>query len=267
MAVVRKRLGIRSVGHAGTLDPFATGLLVVLVGRATRLARFIEGTEKSYDAELRLGVATDTDDGTGVVTREVTPSHWPTREQITAAAATLLGRQWQVPPAYSAKHVGGTRSYALARAGRAIELAAVEVTVHALDVVEWTPPDLQIRARVGRGTYIRALARDLGERLAIPAHCVELRRTAIGPFSVTEAIAPDTVSTASLVPPAAMLHHLPAEVVSEESVREIGFGRSVAQQSVSEGIGALIGADGRLVAVAEGRDGAWHPVVVLEPAA
>jgi len=267
VAVVRKRLGIRSVGHAGTLDPFATGLLVVLVGRATRLARFIEGTEKCYDAVVRLGVATDTDDATGTVIREVTPAEWPTSEQVVSAAGALVGRQLQVPPAYSAKHVDGTRSYALARAGRAVELAPVEVMVHALEVAEWTPPTLLIHARVGRGTYIRSLARDLGERLALPAHCAELRRTSIGPFGVEEAIAPDAVTPAALVPPAAMLQHLWSEVVGEDAVLEIGFGRAVLQQVAHEGTGALIAGDGRLVAVADGRDGAWHPVVVLEPAA
>jgi len=267
VAVVRKRLGTRSVGHAGTLDPFATGLLVVLVGRATRLARFIEGAEKCYDATVRLGVATETDDATGTVTREVTPAAWPTLEQVTSAASALTGRQLQVPPAYSAKHVDGTRSYALARAGRAVELAPVEVIVHALDVAGWIPPDLTLRARVGRGTYIRSLARDLGERLALPAHCAELRRTSIGPFRVQDAIAPDLVSAASLVPPAAMLQHLWSEVVGADAVREIGFGRAVTQQVPHDGTGALIAGDGRLVAVAEGRDGAWHPVVVLEPAA
>jgi tRNA pseudouridine55 synthase len=255
------------VGHAGTLDPFATGLLVVLVGRATRLARFIEGTEKCYDAVVRLGSSTDTDDATGTTTRQVTPREWPTRAQVVGAAETLTGRQWQVPPAYSAKHIGGTRSYALARAGRAVELAPVEVMVHALDVREWTPPDLTLQARVGRGTYIRALARDLGERLEMPAHCVALRRTAIGPFRVADAIAPDDVSAASLLSPATMLQHLPFEVVDEDAVREIGFGRTVVQQLASDRVGALMGADRRLIAVAEGRGGVWYPVVVLEPAA
>jgi tRNA pseudouridine55 synthase len=242
-------------------------LLVVLVGRATRLARFIEGTEKCYDAVVRLGMSTDTDDATGTVIREVTPAEWPTSAQVAEAAKALVGRQLQVPPAYSAKHVAGTRSYALARSGRAVELAPVEVMVHALDVMGWTPPTLAMHARVGRGTYIRSLARDLGERLALPAHCAELRRTSIGPFGVQEALAPDAVTAAALVPPAAMLRHLWSEVVGEDTVHELGFGRAVVQQVAHEGTGALIAGDGRLVAVAEGRDGEWHPVVVLEPAA
>ncbi len=266
MAVVRKRLGTRSVGHAGTLDPFATGLLVVLVGRATRLARFIEGAQKHYDAVVRLGASTDTDDATGTVIQQLTPSEWPSRSQLDAAAGSFLGQQWQVPPAYSAKHVGGTRSYALARAGRAVELAPVEVMVHALDVVDWSPPDLALRVRVGRGTYIRALARDFGGRVAMPAHCAALRRTAIGPFQVREAIAPELVSSEALLSPALMLQHLPAEVIDPVAVREIGFGRTVVQQTAVQGTGALIAEDGHLVAVAEGRDGVWQPIVVLEPA-
>lgn len=267
MAVVRKRLGTRSVGHAGTLDPFATGLLVVLVGRATRLARFIEGTEKRYEATVRFGSATDTDDATGTVTRHATPSEWPSRTGLEAAAAALVGPQLQVPPVYSAKHVDGTRSYALARAGKAVVLAPVEVMVHALELGEWLPPDLSITCRVGRGTYIRALARDLGTAIGIPAHCAALRRTGIGPFDVTAAVGPEAISAEALMSPAAMLRHLPNEVVDGAGARELGFGRAIGQQVTREGVGALIAEDGRLLAVAEGREGTWYPVVVLEPAA
>ncbi|MEP6590528.1 MAG: tRNA pseudouridine(55) synthase TruB [Gemmatimonadota bacterium] len=265
VAVVRRALGTRSVGHAGTLDPFATGLLVVLVGRATRLARFIEGAAKQYDATIRLGTATDTEDATGTVTRELTPEVWPDEATIAGALGGLVGTQWQVPPAYSAKHVDGTRSYALARAGRAVELPPVEVTVHALELLEWSPPDATVSARVGRGTYLRAIARDLGERLSLPAHCAGLRRTAIGPFRVDDAIAPGAVSAASVLSPAAMVCHLTRDVVSVDAARELGFGRSVPQSAAADGTGALLAEDGRLLAVAEGREGRWHPVVVLEP--
>ncbi len=265
--MVRRTLGTRSVGHAGTLDPFATGLLVVLVGRATRLARFIEGAEKQYDTTVRFGQATDTDDSTGTVIRELAPVAWPDAAQMASALEAMVGKQWQVPPAYSAKHVEGTRSYALARAGRAVELAPVEVDVHALELVSWQPPELQLEARVGRGTYLRALARDLGDRLEIPAHCAALRRTAIGPFRVTEAVEPAALSADRLLAPAAMVAHLPAAVLSAEGGREVGFGRSVAQGEAVDGTGALLAEDGRLLAVAEGREGRWHPVVVLEPAA
>lgn len=265
--MVRKRLGTRSVGHAGTLDPFATGLLVVLVGRATRLARFIESAEKRYETDVRFGVATDTDDATGQVIRDVVPAEWPAIEALRDAARTLEGRQQQRPPAYSAKHVGGTRSYALARAGKAVELPPVEVMVYGLDVAAWTPPTARLVARVGRGTYIRAIARDLGERLQLPAHCATLRRTDIGPFAVTDAIAPDAIDAAALRAPAEMVRHLPRATVTPDEARELGFGRSIAQGDAAEGHGALLADDGRLLAIAEGREGRWHPTVVLEPAA
>ncbi len=239
----------------------------MLVGRATRLARFIEGAEKRYDAQVRFGHSSDTDDSTGAMSDTAIPLEWPSDAEVDAARVSLLGRQMQVPPAYSAKHVAGTRSYALARAGHAVELPPVEVMVHALEVTSWTPPDLRLAATVGRGTYIRALARDLGVRLGIPAHCAELRRTSIGPFQVADAVGPDEVTASALLTPAQMLQHLPAEVVSADGVRELGFGRVLPQQSPSTGFGALLADDGRLVAVAEGRDGSWFPVVVLEPAA
>lgn len=255
------------MGHAGTLDPFATGLLVVLTGRATRLARFVEGAEKRYETEVRLGVATDTDDATGQVVRDVVPAEWPSAEALRDAVRTLEGPQQQRPPAYSAKHVGGTRSYALARAGRAVELPPVEVMVHALDVTAYAPPMVRLVARVGRGTYIRALARDLGERLQLPAHCVTLRRTHVGPFAVADAIAPEAVDAAALRPAAEMVRHVPSATVTADEARELGFGRSIAQGEAIAGHGALLAGDGRLLAVAEGRDGRWHPIVVLEPAA
>ncbi len=266
VAVVRRQLGTRAVGHAGTLDPFATGLLVVLVGKATRLARFVEGLGKRYHAVVRFGSATDTDDATGVITREFCPAVWPDRAAIAELAAAFVGVQPQRPPAFSAKHVAGTRSYVLARAGNAPELPDVTVQVDSVDLIDWSPPDLVFEASVGRGTYLRALARDLGERAGIPAHCAELRRTSIGPFNVTDAIAPDAATVDRLIAPAALLPRLPIERVDQAAAREIGFGRRVAQSDPRVGDGALLAEDGRLLAVADGRDGWWYPMVVLEPA-
>ena len=267
VAVVRRQLGTRAVGHAGTLDPFATGLLVVLVGKATRLARFVEGLSKRYRAVIRFGVSTDTDDPTGAVTGEFRPDTWPDRGEMAALAAQFVGRQQQRPPAFSAKHVAGTRSHVLARRGDAPELADVTVQVDSLDVLDWSPPDLVLEAEVGRGTYLRALARDLGVRAGIPAHCAELRRMSTGPFSVDDAVAPRAAGVDRLIPPAALLPRLPVEAVADAGAREISFGRRVAQLAPREGIGALVAGDGRLLAVADGRDGWWYPTVVLEPAA
>lgn len=268
VAVVRRQLGIRAVGHAGTLDPFATGLLIVLVGRATRLARFIESAAKHYDAVVRFGTATDTDDATGTAVATAEPTDWPTGEAIDAALAAMIGRQEQRPPAYSAKHVGGARSYALARAGRPVALDPVPVMVHRLSRREWTPPDLAVEAVVGPGTYLRAIARDLGTTLDLPAHCAALRRTAIGPFTVEEAIDPRLVAPEAVRTPASMLAHLPEQRLDAGACREIGFGRAVPSDTEGEGPVALVAEDGRLIAVAtRAADGRWQPVVVLEPAA
>lgn len=254
------------MGHAGTLDPFATGLLVVLVGRATRLARFIESTAKCYDAVVRFGMATDTDDATGRPVREEVPERWPDDAAIDAALASLTGPIAQRPPAYSAKHVAGERSHRLARGGVMVDLPPVPVTVHSLRRVRWQPPDLVLDATVGKGTYLRAIARDLGERLDVPAHCAALRRRTVGPFDVTEAIAPTDVTRDALRPAAAMVGHLAREAVDAAGVRELGFGRPVPRTAAAAGPAALVADDGRLVAIGEAAGDLWRPVVVLEPA-
>lgn len=255
------------MGHAGTLDPFATGLLVVLVGKATRLARFVESERKTYRATVRFGVATDTDDGTGAEVARVTPDVWPGRAAIEAAAHAMLGTRLQRPPAYSAKHVDGRRAYDLARRGETVELVPVPVTIERLDVVGWTPPDLELEAVVGKGTYLRAIARDLGEALGLPAHCAALRRTTIGPHDVAEAIAPQAVTAAAVRTPAAMVSHLPRVLLDDAARRDVGFGRAVARAGDMTGPVALVGEDGMLVAIAEAHDARWQPVVVLEAAA
>lgn len=265
--MVRRRLGTRAVGHAGTLDPFATGLLAVLVGRATRLARFIDSEAKRYEARIRFGAATDTDDATGVVVREGHPDAWPTAAAIDEALTAQCGIRSQRPPAYSAKHVGGERSHRLARRGVAVELPEVTVTVHRLERTAWSPPDLTVTAVVGKGTYLRAIARDVGAALGIPAHCAELRRTAIGPFTVEAAVAPAGAGPGDVLDPAAMVAHLPREVVDDVAIRELGFGRQVVRTIALPGPAALVAEDGRLVAIGEAAGDAWQPVVVLEPAA
>lgn len=258
---------MRAVGHAGTLDPFATGLLVVLIGKATRLARFVESERKTYRATVRFGVATDTDDGTGTELRRVTPDDWPGHGAMASAAHAMLGTHLQRPPAYSAKHVDGRRAYDLARRGEAVELAPVPVTIERLDVVSWAPPDLELDAVVGKGTYLRAIARDLGESLGLPAHCAALRRTAIGPHAVADAIAPQAVTVDAVRTPAAMVTHLPRVVLDEAGRRDVGFGRGVPREGDGTGPVALMGEDGTLVAIAEVGEGRWQPVVVLEAAA
>jgi tRNA pseudouridine55 synthase len=188
---VRRAYGERSVGHLGTLDPFATGLLVVLVGRATRLATFLDVEPKVYEAVIAFGTETDTDDSTGEVTRSASP---PSEANVRAAIVTLTGEIQQVPPAYSAKKVAGRRAYAAARSGEGLELAPVSVVVHGWEPGAFTGDTLSATITCGGGTYIRALARDLGRSSGSAAHLRSLRRTRIGRFDVADATPADSLA-------------------------------------------------------------------------
>jgi len=181
---VRRILGERSIGHLGTLDPFATGLLVLLLGRATRLATFIDIEPKVYEAEIKFGDETDTDDATGTVIRSA-PT--PDESRITTAIKSLTGTISQVPPAYSAKSVDGTRAYDAARRGEPLLLAAVDVMVHEWKLSRLAGDTLSAVITCSGGTYIRALARDLGRLTSSAAHLSSLRRTRIGEFDVRDA--------------------------------------------------------------------------------
>jgi len=253
------------VGHTGTLDPFATGLLVVLVGRATRLARFVEPQAKTYLATARLGTRTDTDDPTGRVIEE-SPVEALSRELVWRTLAEFEGEQQQRAPAYSAKHIGGTRSHRLARRGAAVEPPEATVTIHRIEPVAWASPVLTFRATVSAGTYLRAIARDLGTRLGVGAHLTALRREAIGGLRVEDAVALDRITREALLPAAHVLGHLPAVELDEEAKAAVVHGRAVADSGVagSKVGGAVVlleGAD--VVAVAEAEDGWLKPTVVL----
>src|SRR5688572_15434210 len=181
IASARRALGTRRIGHLGTLDPFATGLLVLLVGRVTRLAPYMDGEPKVYDATVSFGSETDTDDLTGAPTTSAPP---PDREAAARAMAMLTGSIEQTPPAYSAKQVGGVRAYAAARRGAPLELRSTRVEVHGWVVREWRGTDVDVTITCAGGTYIRALARDLGRLADSAAHLSALRRTRSGPFHV-----------------------------------------------------------------------------------
>lgn len=185
---VRRIYGERSIGHLGTLDPFATGLLVLLIGRATRLATFLDTEPKVYEAAIAFGSETETDDETGAVTRTAAP---PPEAAIRAAIPSLTGAISQVPPAYSAKSVDGVRAYDAARRGEQLELAPVNVTVHSWDAVRIDGSAMRAVITCGGGTYIRALARDLGRATGSAAHLSGLRRTRIGEFDVKDAFSLD----------------------------------------------------------------------------
>ena len=263
---VRRTLGIRAAGHTGTLDPFATGLLVVLLGRATRLARFIEGQPKRYLATARLGVQTTTDDLTGQVIA-TTPTDQITESGLREELSRFLGTQPQQPPQFSAKRVEGERSYRKARRGEAVTLADISVTVHGIELLDYHPPDLTFRALVSAGTYMRAIARDLGQRLAVGAHLIALRRETIGSLRVEDAFSLEQLAPGAVLPAHAVLPDLPSVDLAEADRQAVLHGRAVVDGGMAAqrvgGTVALLAA-GQLIGVAEVVDGWLRPKVVLD---
>jgi tRNA pseudouridine55 synthase len=237
---------------------------VILVGRATRLARFVEQQDKTYRATARLGFRTTTDDLTGeVIGAEVAAGTALDRGVIAETLRTFLGSGAQQPPAYSAKKVAGERSYRLARRGNAVELAKVPVTIHAVELLEWRPPLVSFRCTVSPGTYVRALARDLGERLGVGGHLTELRREGIGSLSVAEATPLEELrADAVLLPPVAVMGQLPVVELSEAQARDVLHGKAVRRPTLPAAA-VVLSREGDLIAVAES-DGEWlRPRVVI----
>jgi tRNA pseudouridine55 synthase len=262
----RRALRTRRVGHAGTLDPFATGLLVLLIGHATRLLPYLSGEPKVYDATIDFGTETDTDDVTGAVTRS---APLPDASRVLAAIASLTGTFDQVPPDYSAKQVGGRRAYDAARRGQAMQLAPVSVTVHGWDVRGLSSERLEATITCAGGTYIRALARDLGRRSDSAAHVSALRRTRSGPFAVETAVSLSDLRSGAVVPRPAIdaLPHLAVVALSADDVTSVRHGRSVSVTGEAPSTSAaLVGPAGELIAVAERTGTSWQPRVVIPDA-
>ncbi|MEE8573544.1 MAG: tRNA pseudouridine(55) synthase TruB [Gemmatimonadota bacterium] len=267
---VRRALGVRRVGHTGTLDPFATGLLILCVGRATRLVEYFHSLSKTYSAVAVLGVSTDTDDPTGKVTAR--SDGWKTlaREDIERAFGRLSGEQVQVPPAYSAKKVDGRRAYDSARAGESVSLAPQTVRIHRIIATGIELPEIGFEAEVSTGTYVRALARDLGIELGCHAHLRSLRRTSIGPFSVCDAAQLSDVDGGALPPgsrlsAARALSWLPVRNLDPSEVEAVEHGRAIADargSSDMESPVAMVSGD-RLVAVGRRSAGELRPEKVF----
>lgn len=264
VAIVRRALNTRRVGHAGTLDPFATGLLLVLLGPATRLVRYLVGLPKTYTGIIRLGATTTTDDPTGTIL--ATSEAWRQlgEDQLRAAMAALCGPRLQTPPPFSAKHVGGTRAHRLARQGAPPALEPAPVVVYRFALEERSGPDLAFSATVGSGTYLRSLARELGEALGCGAHLQALRRTAVGPFAVEEAASLEAVlqGQAPVRPAAEALRHLAWAAVGDAALTRLARGQPIEATSLEPDQVALQ-CEGRLVAVVERRGGLWYPQVIL----
>lgn len=192
VGMARKALSVRRVGHFGTLDPFASGLLVLGVGPATRLAPFAVDHPKVYRATVRLGATSTTDDSEGEI-EAVEDAEPPAREAVERACRDWIGAVEQVPPAFSAKHVGGRRAYALARAGETVTLSPETVRIDRIEILRYAWPELVLEVECGPGTYVRAVARDLGEALGTGGYCHALRRTRVGPLEVGQAIDSDAL--------------------------------------------------------------------------
>lgn len=264
---VRRALGTRRVGHSGTLDPFASGLLLVALGRATRLIRFLPQSPKHYEGELRLGRSSDTDDATGEVVEHDAPL--PDPERIVAAAAALVGTHHQRPPRVSARKVDGKRLYALARAGVEAEVAPREVRI---DRFELTPTSdtavWRYAAEVSAGTYVRALARDLGHALGCGALVQSLRRTAIGPISVDLACDPDDPTLdARLIALEQLPLEPPALQLDPAAAERFRHGGAVARPEDEGALRRVFSSDGALLGVGRIEGGTLRPQVVVPPRA
>lgn len=232
---VRRALDIRKAGHTGTLDPFATGVLPVCLGKATRLARFLTGTDKTYRATVRLGFATNTDDLTGEPVGPIRPVA-VSGGALAEACRALTGPLMQAAPAFSAKWVKGRRAYDLAREGIDTPRPVSPVTVHAIEVLGHENELVEIEVRCSAGTYIRALARDLGEALGTGGHLVSLRRTVSGPFTMSDAVAWDEIGPGARITSLAhLLPELPAATVTPPGVEALRHGRALAASLVATG--------------------------------
>jgi len=271
---VRRLAGTRRVGHAGTLDPLATGVLVLALGAATRLVQFIDGSDKTYRATLRLGETTTTYDAEGDVVE-----HRPVTVDQAAVEVTLAdfrGAIEQIPPMYSAVKVKGQKLYKLARQGKEIERAARPVTIHRLDVLDWALPDLTIEVVCSAGTYIRSLAHDVGQALGCGAHLTALTRTAAGDFRLEDSHtleALDALAQAGrlaevLLPPETALAALPVVVLTPEQEQAVRFGQTLTLDITYDAeMAQARNAVGWLVAVMLPTEpGMWRPKLVFSSA-
>lgn len=263
---VRRLAGTRKVGHAGTLDPMATGVLVLGVDRATRLLGHLMLTEKAYDATVRLGVATTTDDAEGEVA-STTPAGHVEEAAIRAAFATQVGDLLQVPTAVSAIKVDGKRAYQRVRDGEQVELKARPVTVHALTVLDVRTGDgvidVDVSLRCSSGTYVRAIARDVGSALGVGGHLTALRRTAVGPYDLAVARTLEQLTDDFAVLPLADAARaaFPAVDLDEAQAGDVRVGRSL--DVPLEGLTGLFAPDGAFLALYEPREGRARPVAVF----
>ncbi|MDQ3990930.1 MAG: tRNA pseudouridine(55) synthase TruB [Actinomycetota bacterium] len=260
--LIRRALGIRKVGHAGTLDPMASGLLLIGVGRATRLLRFLSDLDKEYEGTATLGVETDTLDADGrvVATSEVRVAE----DEVRRALGAFVGEIAQRPPAYSAVKVGGRKLYEAARRGEAVEAPERRVRVDAFDLMAFRPPDVDVRVVCSSGTYVRTLVAGVGARLGCGAHLSRLVRTRIGPYRLQDATAPDRPGDP--LPPERAVAHLPRLDLDEDEARAAGHGRPLGPAGIP-GPYTVFDPDGRLIGIYRDDGPRARPEVILAPTA
>ena len=276
--IVRKGTGIRKVGHAGTLDPRASGVLVLCLGAATRLSEYLSASSKGYQAVVRFGEATSTFDSDGEVVSA--GGEIPPLDSIEQALKGFRGRIEQAPPPFSAVKIQGKKAYQLARRGEPPVLAPRPIEIHKLEIVEYDPPDLSLEVLCAAGTYIRTLAHDLGRTLGSGAHLRALRRTSSGHFRLEEAVplstlesaftgGPDTVPSwrVYLRPATEALRDMPMVRLEPAEVERLRNGGGIPSQGPSHGLAQGLDVDGELIAILEAApDGrSWHPHKVFIP--
>jgi tRNA pseudouridine55 synthase len=288
VARVRRVLRERRIGHTGTLDPMASGVLPLLIGRATRLARFMAASEKRYDAIVRLGVTTDSRDALGQPLGPPFSGAWPERGDVERVLAAFRGTFLQQPPAFSAKKVGGERSYTLARRSAAAGVATddpprlpepVEVTAYAIEVTAYDAGRIALSLACSSGFYVRSLAHDLGQALGTGGHLEALRRTATGGVTLADAMTLDQIEQAQAPAAAVMamdrlLPHLPAVLLSADGARKATHGQDLGPADATSGFPATVGpaaafrlldpaGDLRGIGERSDRPGLLHPAVIL----
>jgi tRNA pseudouridine55 synthase len=274
VAVLRRLTGIRRIGHAGTLDPAAEGVLPICLGRATRLVNRLADADKGYYAEIVLGVRTRTDDAEGEVIATA-PVPDLSHEALTATLAPFRGRFAQTPPAFSAVKVAGRRAYDLARRGDEVHLRAREVTVHDLRVHWWDPPRLAVTIHCSKGTYIRSIARDVGEALGCGAHLGRLVRLWVGSFHLADARSLDELREAAeagrlaswVIPPDMALVEVPAAIVDALRADDMRHGRAWPMAAAHHaGLARVYDTNGRFLGLAEADPKArlWRPKLAFE---